>query len=200
MLISLSGIEGAGKSTLAAGLCERLSEDGHHAVVLKLRMFNNPAYHHFEPLFDHGAGVEDPRVPRLQSWLITTETVRFVREDVWPQVLAGTIVIADRYADSVSPYLAAAGLPCADSEDVLSGLPAPTVACHLKISTASSVQRRKRIGEQVTAAETTFLDRLGAALAEKARHNGGLVLDAEKAPGTLLDDVYAELRPLLSKN
>ncbi len=99
--ISLEGLDGAGKSTQVAALAGALRADGLDAVIVRpsdtgvgesIRGF----------LLQHQ--VDEPVDPWAEALLFIASRVQLLRETVIPALQAGTIVIADRYADSTLAY------------------------------------------------------------------------------------------------
>ena len=103
MLITVEGLDGAGKTTLVAGLCRELERRG-PVVVLR------------EP-----GGVEvserirdllkDPALPidaRAEALLYAAARAQLVSEQLRPLLEAGTTVLLDRFVDSSLAYQGAA--------------------------------------------------------------------------------------------
>jgi dTMP kinase len=108
--ISLEGIDGAGKSTVAAALADELSRSGRDVVVLR------PADTQLGDLV-RGYLLQHHQVP-VDPWsealLFTAGRVQLLRERILPALQAGAVVIADRYADSTFAYQGGGrGLPVA---------------------------------------------------------------------------------------
>ena len=104
MLITIEGIDGAGKTTLAAGLAEGLRASGRQVTLLR------------EP-----GGVElserirtlvkDPALevdPRAEALLYAAARAQLVASRVRPLLAAGETVVLDRFVDSSLAYQGAA--------------------------------------------------------------------------------------------
>lgn len=117
MFITLEGPDGAGKTTQAALLVERLSAEGHDVVALR------------EPGgTDLGAVVREvlvrrnwtPIDARAEALLFAACRAQLVGEVIRPALEHGTIVVADRFADSTRAYQGAGrGLPAAELESLI---------------------------------------------------------------------------------
>jgi dTMP kinase len=95
-LITIEGLDGAGKTTLAAGLADEfprlllLREPGGVALAERLRSV-----------------VKDPRLPvdpRAEALLYAAARAQLVSERLRPQLAAGHDVLLDRFLDSSLAY------------------------------------------------------------------------------------------------
>ena len=95
MLITLEGIDGAGKTTVAAALAERLGavllrEPGGVALSERIReLVKDPALH-----------VD----PRAEALLYAAARAQLVAEQLRPRLAAGETVVLDRFVDSSLAY------------------------------------------------------------------------------------------------
>ena len=100
MLITVEGLDGAGKTTLVAGLSKALEERGERVMVLR------------EP-----GGVEvseriralltDPALeidPRAEALLYAAARAQLVAQELRPLLESGTTVVLDRFVDSSLAY------------------------------------------------------------------------------------------------
>ena len=99
VLISVEGVDGAGKTTLVAGLAAALGavvlrEPGGTAVSERVR----------ELLADPALEID----PRTEALLYAAARAQLVSERVRPLLAAGTTVLLDRYVDSSLAYQGAA--------------------------------------------------------------------------------------------
>jgi dTMP kinase len=108
--ISLEGIDGAGKSTQGAALAGELSRAGHAVVTLRPSDTQLGDLVRGYLLQHHTVRVD----PWTEALLFTAGRVQLLRERILPALAAGSVVIADRYADSTLAYQGAGrGLPVA---------------------------------------------------------------------------------------
>ena len=197
MLITVEGLDGAGKSTLIAGLARALGDD-----VLVLR----------EP-----GGVEvseriralltDPSFeidPRAEALLYAAARAQLVAEKLRPLLEAGTTVLLDRFIDSSLAYQGGGrGLGVEEIRELNAfgsrGL-RPDRTLLLRIDPAAGLARisgrpadrlEQEALEFFTAVGETY-DALAAAEPERF-----VVLDASRSPSAVLADAIAALGPNL---
>jgi dTMP kinase len=99
-LITIEGIDGAGKTTLAAGLRDALTADGHD-----VRLLREPGgVHAAERIRDL---VQDPDArigPRAEALLYAAARAQLVDEALAPLLARGALVLLDRFVDSSLAY------------------------------------------------------------------------------------------------
>jgi dTMP kinase len=98
--LTIEGVEGAGKSTLALELAKALREQGHEVVVTQEPGGSAVGNRIRELLLDKSNVISD------QAELLLFEAARaqHVEETILPALNHGAIVICDRYADSSIAY------------------------------------------------------------------------------------------------
>ena len=201
-LITIEGIDGAGKTTLAAALQVALGERGIDAVLLR------------EPggvaLAERiRALVKDPELEiadRAEALLYAASRAQLVAERVAPALAAGHWVLLDRYLDSSLAYQGAGrelGIEAvrAINEFATGGLVADRTLL-LAIDPAAGRARRSGRDERPDRLEREadeFFARIAAAYAQLAAAEPGRIrtLDATRAPRQLLADALAGLADLL---
>jgi dTMP kinase len=193
MLLTIEGIDGAGKSTLATALAERLGavllrEPGGVELSERIRSL-----------------VKDPALTvsgRAEALLYAAARAQLVEERLRPLLDAGQTVLLDRFVDSSLAYQGAGrGLGIAAiraiNEFGTGGLaPDRTLLLRLDPATARSragargeaVDRLEAEGDDFFAAIADAYDALAAA--EPGRF---VVLDATRSPEDLLADALAAL-------
>ena len=201
-LITIEGIDGAGKTTLAAALHEALGARGIDAVLLR------------EPggvaLAERiRALVKDPELEiadRAEALLYAASRAQLVASRVTPALAAGRWVLLDRYLDSSLAYQGAGralGIEAvrAINEFATAGLVADRTLL-LAIDPAAGRARRSGRDERPDRLEREadeFFARIAAAYAQLAAAEPGRIrtLDATRTPRQLLADALAELADLL---
>lgn len=100
VLITIEGLDGAGKTTLAAGLLRTLRDRGHEAELLR-EPGGVQLSEHIREL------VKDPELqvgPRAEALLYAAARAQLVEERVLPLLATGTWVLLDRFVDSSLAY------------------------------------------------------------------------------------------------
>ena len=191
MLITLEGIDGAGKTTVAAALAERLGavllrEPGGVALAERIRaLVKDPALH-----------VD----PRAEALLYAAARAQLVAEQLRPRLAAGETVVLDRFVDSSLAYQGAGrGLGVEEVRRLnlfgTGGL-LPDRTLLLRIDPATALARAAGRGEAADRLEQEELgfftaiaaayDALAAAEPERIT-----VIDAEQPPDAVLADCLA---------
>src|SRR6476661_3663175 len=100
MLVTIEGIDGAGKSTLASGLAQALGARGIDSELLR-----EPGGVELSERVR--ALVKDPALtvdPRAEALLYAAARAQLVAERIEPALAAGTWVLFDRFVDSSLAY------------------------------------------------------------------------------------------------
>ena len=98
-LISFEGGDGAGKSTQAALLVERLRLAGKDTILVR-EPGGTPLGEQLRPLIKG----EAPASPTAELLMFEAARAELVREVIRPALDAGTIVVSDRFSDSTIAY------------------------------------------------------------------------------------------------
>ncbi len=100
LFITFEGVEGAGKSTQAALLCEALKRSG-----LRVRALREPGGTSVgESIRALLLSQKDPVTLHAELLLFSAARAQLVETIIRPRLLAGEIVICDRYIDSTIAY------------------------------------------------------------------------------------------------
>ncbi len=201
-LITIEGLDGAGKTTLATGLEVALRERGIDVELLR-EPGGVPAAERIREL------VKDPGLrigPRAEALLYAAARAQLVEEAVEPALEAGSWVLLDRFVDSSLAYqgggrelgveevrainqFATGGLS-ADRTLLLLVEPA------LGLSRAGS---RRAPPDRLEREPETFFERVGSAYSELAARDPARVrvLDASQPPAAVLARALEQLADLL---
>jgi dTMP kinase len=193
-LITVEGVDGAGKTTLVEGLAAALP----HAVVLR-----EPGG---VPLAERvRAVVKDPDLrvdARAEALLYAAARAQLVRERLRPLLGAGRLVLLDRFVDSSLAYQGAGrGLGVQGVRELnafATGGLTPARTLLLRVDAAT---RRKRLGirggdaDRLEREGEAFFARVAAAYDALAAAEPGrwVVLDAGEPPATVLAAALAAL-------
>ena len=189
-LITIEGLDGAGKSTLATALRERLATD--RPVTLLREPGGVALSERIREL------VKDPELrcdPRAEALLYAAARAQLVDERLEPLLSAGTWVLLDRFVDSSLAYQGAGrGLGVAQIAALnafATGGIAPDRTLLLRIRPATGRARQRERDEAPDRLEReaeTFFQTIAAAYDELARADPGRirVLDADVPPEQVL--------------
>lgn len=100
--ISLEGVEGAGKSTQARLLADKLTAAG-YAVCLTREPGGTPLAEELRRLVKH-PGEGENICPETELLLMCASRAQLVRQVILPHLNAGGVVVCDRFADSTTVY------------------------------------------------------------------------------------------------
>ena len=203
-LITIEGIDGAGKSTLAQALAEALREQG-----IPLELLREPGGVLLSERIR--ALVKDPALmvsPPAEALLYAAARAELVHERVLPLLRAGTWVLLDRFVDSSLAYQGAGrdlGIEQVRAVNLLAtdGLePDRTLLLRVAPTTGRARQgirddepdRLEREGQPFFERIACAYDALAAAEPARIRP-----IDAEQPPSVVLERALAEIADLLAR-
>jgi dTMP kinase len=201
-LITIEGIDGAGKSTLAQGLRDQLARRGTTVRLLR-EPGGVPAAERIREL------VKDPGLrvgARSEALLYAAARAQLVEETLLPALRAGECVLLDRFADSSLAYQGKGrGLgvdAIAEINRFATGGLSPDRTLLLDLSPAAGRERAQRRGESVDRLEREqddFFARIAAAYRELAEAEPARfrTLDATRPPEEVLAAALSALSGLL---
>ena len=202
-LITIEGLDGAGKTTLARSLAAEISARG-HAVELLREPGGVLVSEHIRAL------VQDPDLEisaRAEALLYAAARAQLVEERLRPLLASGAIVLLDRYVDSSLAYQGAGralGVQAvlAINRFATSALE-PDRTLLLRISPAAGRARQRRRAAEPDRLEREseqFFARVADAYDELARAEPARVrtLDGSRAPEHVLADGRAAIADLLA--
>jgi dTMP kinase len=201
-LITIEGVDGAGKTTLADGLAQLLAAGGVNVELLR-----EPGGVELSERIR--ALVKDPALrvdPRAEALLYAAARAQLVAEQLRPLLEAGDWVLLDRFVDSSLAYQGAGrGLGVAEvrrlNEFGTGGL-MPDRTLLLRIDAAAGLARvagRPEDADRLEREEAAFFDRVAQAYDELAAAEPDriAVIDAAQDPAAVLADAVAAVEPLL---
>jgi dTMP kinase len=200
-LITIEGIDGAGKTTLGAELQDALSEPGRRVVLLREPGGVAASERIREVVKDPGLTVG----PRAEALLYAAARAQLVEEALMPLLDGGTWVLLDRFVDSSLAYQGAGrGLgmePVAEINQFATGGLTPDRTLLLAIDPATGRARSQHRGEPVDRLERedqSFYARIQSAYEELAAAEPSRIrtIDAEQEPSKVLADALAALSDL----
>jgi dTMP kinase len=201
-LITIEGLDGAGKSTLARGLQRAVAERGGEAQVLR-----EPGGVELSERIR--ALVADPALavsPRAEALLYAAARAQLVEERLQPLLQEGALVLLDRFADSSLAYQGggrALGVPqIRDINQFATGRLKPDRTLLLRIAPAAGRARQQERALQPDRLEREserFFETVAAAYDELASAEPLRIrtLDASQPADQVLDAALAALEDLL---
>jgi len=203
LLITIEGLDGAGKSTLASALADELRARGERVELLR-----EPGG--VETSERIRALVADPQLeiaPRTEALLYAAARAQLVSERVEPLLAEGAIVLLDRFVDSSLAYQGggrALGVAQvrAINEFATRGL-RPDRTLLLSIAPGAGAARvgaRAHTRDRLEREDEAFFDAIAAAYEELAREESDRIrtLDASQPRERVLADALEAIADLLS--
>jgi dTMP kinase len=213
VFITLEGPEGAGKSTLAQALVERLTAAGRRPL-LTFEPGGTPLGQAVREVVFHGvaaAGGERSTfiTPRAEALLFCASRAQLVDTVILPHLATGGVVICDRYADSTLAYQCfGRGLPIEPVRATLAFAKAgltPDLTVLLDLDVREGL-RRKRAGdgdERIDRFESQAVEfhhriRRGYLTLAAEQPDRWLVVDGSLAPDEVAARVWLEIERRLA--
>jgi dTMP kinase len=195
VFVTLEGIDGSGKSTVARLLAERLRADGHD-VVLTREPGGTALGEAIRDLLLHG----DHVAPWAEAALYAASRAQHVEEVIRPALERGAVVVCDRYLDSSAVYQGVGrGLGLDRVLDLnltaVGGL-LPDRTFLLRLEPAAAVARMGATLDRIEREGESFLTRVHDAYDELAARfaDRWVVVDASCAPEEVVEEIYGALR------
>jgi dTMP kinase len=201
-LITIEGIDGAGKTTLATGLVVALRDRGIEVAALR-EPGGVPAAERIRNL------VIDPELhvtPRTEALLYAAARAQLVEEALEPLLRAGRWVLLDRFIDSSLAYQGGGRELGIDSVRAINEFAIRTTwpdrTLLLTIDPElGRIRSGTRAGEpdRLERERNDFFDRTAAAYLELAAEDPGRIrlIDASRPPDEVLSSALAELADLI---
>ena len=201
-LITIEGLDGAGKTTLAAGLADALRERGVEITLLREPGGVALAERLREVVKDPSLSVD----PRAEALVYAAARAQLVHETLLPLLASGSWVLLDRFVDSSLAYQGGGrGLGVEEIAELnrfaVAGL-VPDRTLYLRLDPAvgrarqdgrgDEPDRLEREGNEFFDAIARTYEALAAAEPQRIR-----VIDAAQPPGSVLADALGELTDLI---
>ncbi len=200
-LITIEGVDGAGKTTLARGLDAALRERGIEAHLLR-EPGGVPAAEQIRDL------VKDPESrigSRAEALLYAAARAQLVQEALMPLLADGSLVVLDRFVDSSLAYQGAGRELGVDHiraiNDFATGGLNPDRTLLLTVDPRLGRERSDRRGapDRLERQPVEFFDRIASAYAQLARADPERIrtIDASLEPRLVLEAALAAIADLL---
>jgi dTMP kinase len=202
-LITIEGIDGAGKSTLAAGLIDALAQRGVQATLLREPGGVRTAERIRELVHDPAATIG----ARAEALLYAAARAQLVEEALEPLLGAGRLVLLDRFVDSSLAYQGAGRDLGTDAVAAINafgtGGLTPDRTLLLRIDPAAGRARSAERGappDRLEQQPDAFFERIAAAYDALARSDADRirVIDADQPPSPVLAEALAAIADLVS--
>ncbi len=201
-LITIEGIDGAGKSTLAAGLVEALARRGAEPTLLREPGGVRTAERIRELVHDPDATIG----ARAEALLYAAARAQLVEEALEPMLAAGRLVVLDRFVDSSLAYQGAGRDLGVDAVAAINAFATgglvPDRTLLLRIDPAAGRARSAERGappDRLEQQPDAFFARIAAAYDALAGSEGDRirVIDADQPPAAVLADALAAIADLI---
>jgi dTMP kinase len=201
-LITVEGIDGAGKTTLVAALADALAARDREVAVLREPGGVEVSERIRELVKDAALSIH----PRAEALLYAAARAQLVAEQIEPLLKAGTWVLLDRFVDSSLAYQGGGRRLGVDAIRELNrfatGGLEPDRTLLLRVDPARGLARIAKRREDVDRLErekTAFFLAVATAYDELAATEPArvVVIDAGREPAAVLDDALAALAPWL---
>jgi dTMP kinase len=201
-LITVEGIDGAGKSTLISALAQAIEQRGIDARILR-EPGGVPVAERIREV------VKDPQLEvgtRAEALLYAAARAQLVEQAINPLLSAGTWILLDRFVDSSLAYQGAGralGIPAVRAINAFAtGGLKPDLTLLLALEPAVGKSRsRNRLDppDRLEREDDRFFERIAAAYHELAAQEPERIrtIDATQSPDRVLDAALAELADLL---
>lgn len=179
MIVRISGLDGAGKTTLSRAVAQALQERGHPAEYRKIALFDNPAFRRYREALRFAAHLNPAAERSLRSALVTLETLATALPQ--PSNEGGSravTVVYDRYLEGTRLYMRVRDLQHSPYEQLFDALPAATLDFYLKVSLDETTRRHQAMGQPLTEGQRQFLQNMERELESWAALTRPTVLDA----------------------
>ncbi len=181
MLITVEGLDGSGKTTLATALAARLG-----ATALR-EPGGEPLAERIRDLVKDG-----DFDPHAEALLFAAARAQLVATELRPRLARGETIVLDRFVDSSLAYQGAGrGLGMDAVRAMNAFAPVPDRTLLLRIDPATALARVSGRGEADRFEDLAFLTKVAAAYDALATEPRWRVLDANRPPDQLLADALA---------
>lgn len=193
-LISIEGIDGSGKSSLAKNIYHKLSD---YSCVLTKEPGGTPLGEKIRSIL---LAKDAQMCPKAEYLLFAASRAEHFEELVIPKLNEGSIVISDRMGDSSVVYQGyARGLEIETIKSINAWAMnnvTPNITFYLKLSVKEALERIKKRNEELTVfeQEEIFIQKTLDAFEDLFKNQKNVImLDAAQSPETLTQQAIEEI-------
>ena len=187
LLIALEGIDGAGKTTIAKMIVERLDRRG-----IEARYTMEPTRSLFGRIL-RGMALESGVDPRLEALLFAADRIYHLEKVVKPLLARGVIVVSDRYLHSSLAYQSVTTGDSRWVEELNKFARKPDLGIYLDVRPSEGLKRLKR--RKTRFEDESFLEKVRRRYLEYVRLGELVRVDAERP----LNDVFSEVAMIVEE-
>ncbi|RLG03632.1 MAG: dTMP kinase [Thaumarchaeota archaeon] len=187
LLIALEGIDGAGKTTIAKMIVERLDRRG-----IEARYTMEPTRSLFGRILRDMA-LESGVDPRLEALLFAADRIYHLEKVVKPLLARGVIVVSDRYLHSSLAYQSVTTGDSRWVEELNKFARKPDLGIYLDVRPSEGLKRLKR--RKTRFEDESFLEKVRRRYLEYVRLGELVRVDAERP----LNDVFSEVAMIVEE-
>lgn len=191
-LISVEGIDGAGKSTQIRMLADWLQKQDIKAIILK-----EPTNGPYGSEIARRATAHKPTTPDEEMMLFMMDRREDVKNNILPALQEGKVVVMDRYYQSNMAYQGARGLdPRKIEEDNRQFSPEPDLVIVLDIDPAASLARivNQRKSKLDAFEKEEYLHKVRDIFLGIGRRPNGVIIDANGATESVHEAITTAIR------
>ncbi len=202
VLVSLSGLDGSGKTTQGKILTERCCREGISAFYIHLKNIDTK-----ESYFKVRAKAKDyikqsgidikKEKDELRKVISAFLFVDKVKNEVEPALLSHEVVVVDRYIDSALNYHMLESGDCSSVEKIYEDIPAPDVNVFLNLKQDECI-KRVHARQETTKYENeeSFMKAYGFYSSRRERF---IWIDANRERETIADEIFCEVKKQLGE-
>ncbi|MGA9138718.1 MAG: dTMP kinase [Methanocella sp.] len=194
-LISIEGIDGAGKSTQIKMLGDWLRDNGVDAVILK-----EPTDGQYGREIRSNATAHKPTTPQEEMRLFMMDRREDVAKNILPALKSGKVVVMDRYYQSNMAYQGARGLdPWQIETENEQFSPMPDLVIVLDIDPSSGLSRitNSRKTALDSFEKEDYLKKVREIFLAIGRKPNGVIINAERQPEAVHDSIIRAIKERL---
>lgn len=192
VLIAIEGIDGAGKTTQAYMLVERL-----RSIGLKAEYTMEPTYGRIGDILRLHVSRMRRREPIYEALLYAADRFEHVKFFIKPKLRNGCIVVSDRYLYSNIAYQGAAGVDEGWIRKLNFFAPKPDLTIYIDIKPREGLKRKK--GEKSVFEKLEYEEKVRKIYLKIAKSEKFIIVDGVKDVKVVHEEIFRNVCKLLRK-